>query len=70
MRMFNENLVSFCPLKDASKLVEFVSKEQVMGKIASIFQLVLYIKLFLQCYMWVLNRKLSGARSLEALEIF
>lgn len=47
--MFNENLVGFCPLKDASKLVEFVSKEQVMCKIASIFQFVLYIKLFLQC---------------------
>ena len=40
-----------------------------MCKIASIFQFVLYVKLFLQRYIWVLNRKLGGARSPEALEI-
>lgn len=46
--MFNQNLVSFAPQRDASKLEEFVSKEQVICKIANIFQFVLYIKLFLQ----------------------
>lgn len=52
--MFNQNLIRFTLQRDVSK--SYVE--------ANIFQFVLYVRLFLQCLVWELNRKLNGSSSL------
>lgn len=54
--MFNRNLISIASQRDVSKSC----------KVTNVFQFVSYVRLFLQCHVWELSRKLSGSSSLRS----